>query len=494
MARQVQTKVTDFTSKHVANFVTKYLLAKYDDPAPIPAFHREMWDLALSGARRVAIVAPRYHAKSTAITHALTLFLFLFRIKKYGLIVSDTEAQAILFLGDIKAELQENEELRADFGIREVTKDAATDIIVECEDGHKFRIQALGAEQKVRGRKWEAMRPDYIVVDDLENDELVESDSRREKLRNWFLKALVPCVSKKGTIVMVGTILHLDALLNRLLSNDSWLKPPNTKYAAHKGFDDFTEILWPEHWSVEALMAKRQEYIDDGFAEGYAQEYLNDPIAHSDIFFDKKDFLPMEEGHHKLHKSYYAGVDLAISEEDKRAYTVIVVGGMDQFGVLHIVKVIRFRGDSYDIINTMLDVQKVYGIELWKVEEGQIKKTLMGEMYRRMQDTGVYMNVVPAVPSKDKKSRARACQSRIRAGGVRFDKEADWYATFELECIQFPKGTYKDQVDAFAWLCTAINELSEGPTEREVWEELYEEQLHEYEDDVDDGRSPITGY
>ncbi len=478
------------TPSKISGFVSTFLLKKYDNPVPIPTFHEEMWGICTSGSNRVAIAAPRHHAKSTAVTHALTLYLFLFRIKNYGIIVSDTEGQASQFLGDIKAELIENTDLRDIFGIRRIIKDAVTDIIVECDDGHKFRIQAIGAEQKVRGRKWGNKRPDYIVCDDLENDEIVESDERREKFRNWFLKALVPCLAKGGTIIVVGTILHMDSLLMRLLNNDSWFKK---LYKAHEGFDDFSNILWPEQWPEKELRKIRQEYIDDGNSEGYTQEYLNDPISHTEAFFRKADFLEMEEDMRDLPTFNYAAVDFAISDEDRRAYTVVVVGGMDSKGRLMIKHVLRFRGDANEILESIFEIQKLYSIDMWAMEKGQISQTLMGPMYERMNKSGTYLNVNLKVPTKDKRSRARAIQARMRAGGVYFDKNATWFAPFEQELLQFPKGTYKDQVDAVAWLGIAINELSEGPTKEDLDEEDYVEKRKDFESDFL-GRNETTGY
>lgn len=479
---------TSFTSAHVHNFVKTFLWAKYDEPVPIPEFHHEMWNAILGGHSQIARAAPRYHAKSTSVTFALTLFLFLFRVKKYGLLVSNTIDQSSLFLGDIKAELLENEPLREAFGIREVIKDAVTDLIVQTNDGHQFRIQALGAEQKVRGRKWRNKRPDYIVCDDLEEDEQVESEDRREKFRKWFNKALLPCLSKSGQIIVVGTILHLDALLMRLMSNEEW----NSKlYRAHKGFDDFRERLWPEQWTEEKLKKIRKSFVADGNAEGYSQEYLNDPISHSEAFFKKEDIKDLEEEQKKLPTSNYAGVDLAISDEDRSAFTVIVVGGMDEFRRLIIKQVVRFRGDANEIITQMLEVQRLYDIELWKVEQGQISKTLMGPLYEAMEESQTYLNIVPGVPTKDKRSRARAIQARMRAGGVYADKREEWYPAFEQELIQFPKGPYKDQVDAAAWLGIALQELAAGPTSQEQAEDDYDEQMEDYEPS---GMSYVTGY
>lgn len=479
-------------SRKLAAFVRLFLLNRYDTPVPIPDFHREMWDLVLSNNRRLAFAAPRAHAKSTSITHALTLYVFLMRKKKYGFIVSDTEAQASQFLGDIKTELLENQDLRETFGVKRILKDAVTDIIVEMVDGYQFRIQALGAEQKVRGRKWRASRPDYIVCDDLENDELVENETRREKFRNWFFKALIPSLSKDGTAVVVGTILHMDSVLMRLLKNRTWV---TRLYKAHRSFDDFSDMLWPEQWTENDLKARRQEFIDDGYPEGYSQEYLNDPISHSEAFFRREDFKEIEEEMFRLPRTNYAAVDFAISDADKSAYTVIVVGGMDAVGRLMITKVIRMRGDGNDIINMLFEVQKIHHIEMWKMEQGQIERTLRGELYVRMNQTGVFLNINTGVPTKDKRSRAKAIQARMRAGGVYFDKQAEWFPTFEEELLQFPKGQYKDQVDALAWLGIAINELAEGPTVEEMKMEDYYDRRQEFESEsmyLD--RNPTTGY
>lgn len=477
-------------AKQIASFVKLFLLNRYDSPVDTPEFHREMWAMATSGSRRIAIAAPRAHAKSTAITHALTLFMFLFRLRRYGFIVSDTESQAAQFLGDIKTELLENVELRETFGIKRIVKDAITDIIVECNDGYLFRLQALGAEQKVRGRKWRNFRPDWIVCDDLENDELVESELRREKFRNWFFKALVPSLSKSGIILVVGTILHMDAVLMRLMNNNTWL----TKlYKAHEGFDDFSNQLWPEQWSQEELELKRQEFIDDGYSEGYAQEYLNDPISHSEAYFKKEDFVPMEEGHFsKQNKNYYAGVDLAISDKDKSAYTAIVVGAMGPEGFLDIEHVLRFRGDADQIIDAMFEIQRQFSIDMWFPEDGQIWLALQGEIYNRMNRQGIFLNLNPKVPTKDKRGRARGIQARMRAAGVRFNKDALWYPSLETEMLQFPKGPYKDQVDALAWLGIGINEINEGPTDKDLADDAYNELSNN--NDFFSGRDTVTGY
>ena len=60
---------------------------------------------------RSAIAAPRGHAKSTVMSLQNVLHAALFGYKRYILLVSDTEAQAVSFLDAIKNELETNERI-----------------------------------------------------------------------------------------------------------------------------------------------------------------------------------------------------------------------------------------------------------------------------------------------------------------------------------------------------------------------------------------------
>ena len=230
------------TADVVAGFVGSILIKRFDDATAIPLFHYELWEAACSDHRYVAVGAPRGHAKSTAGTLAYGLAELLFRSSRFALIVSDTEAQAAMFLGAMKAEITENEDLIELFGISKnekkevkLIKDTETDIIVEFSDGHTFRVIAKGAEQKLRGLNWNGTRPDLLLVDDLENDELVMNQDRREKLRRWFMGALMPCMSPKGKLRMWGTVLHFDSQLNRLLPQE------NGRFTKHTELKTYTE-------------------------------------------------------------------------------------------------------------------------------------------------------------------------------------------------------------------------------------------------------------
>jgi predicted phage terminase large subunit-like protein len=453
------------------------------------------------------------HAKSTAVTLGYGLSTLLFRERKFMLLVSDTESQASLFLGTFKQELQDNEELidlfrikRSENGLVKFVKDSETDIIVECEDGHKFRIIAKGAEQKLRGLIWNGSRPDIIMCDDMENDELVMNKDRRDKMRRWFKGALLPCRSDNGIIRIVGTILHNDSLLESFMPNDSdkqtqriGLKTFTTrksmwkavKYRAHN--EDFSELLWPSKKSADEFKMMYNEAVRDGTTDIYSQEYLNVPLDESVTFFKKSDFLATTENDRAMKMHHYITADLAISESEKADYSVFILAGVDENKVIHIKDVIRERLDGRQIVDNLLFMNQVYDPEAVGIEDMQVSKSIGPFLREEMIKNNNYLSLVALKHGgKDKITRSRSIQARMRAHSVKFNKEADWYPIFENECLTFPRGKHDDQVDAFAYLGLMLDKLIEAPTKEEIEEDIYDAESRL--DGAATGQSATTGY
>ena len=506
--------MTKLSAEVMEGFVNSVLRKNFDKPAPTPQFHKEIWELVTSNNKQVAIAAPRYHAKSTAVTHAYTLASVLFRESRYVLIVSDTVTQAVQFLGDIKKELLDNDDLRSLFGIKSgpFPKDTEDDLIVEMEDGHTFRIQAKGSEQKLRGLKWANLRPDLVIGDDMENDEIVMNKDRRMKFKRWFYGALIPCVSSSGKIRIVGTILHLDSLLQNLmpasllsshrgvksliqedLKEYSLNKLPwrSVKYRAHT--DDFKTLLWPEMKSAEEFRLQKDDFVRQGLADVYSQEMLNIPMDVTDTFFKKTDFVAMKPEDKKKKLVYYATCDLAVSQSQRADYSAFVVGGMDEDGKLYAVHVVKQRMDALEIVDTILMLQKIYKPVLFGLEQGTIQKAIGPYLNEEMLKRGEFISTVLLKPSGDKLTRARSIQARMRSGACRFDKDAEWYQDFEDELLRFPRDKHDDQVDAWAYLGLMLDRMWEAPTEKELEDEEYEAYKAENNADAQ-GRSLTCGY
>lgn len=503
------------TAEVIEGFSASLLQKNFDNAAITPECHKEWWRLLCTKQDKVAIAAPRRHAKTTAITQTYTLACVCFRERDYVLIVSDTITQAVQFLSDIKTQLMENEQLKKLFKIQEFIKETEDDVIVLCEDGHKFRITAKGAEQKVRGLKWNEKRPNLIICDDLENDEIVMNKDRRAKFKRWFNAALVPCLSISGKLVYVGTILHNDSLLEGLMPKrhkKTTIKEPlkiystkpeygwvSVKYKAHT--PDFSEILWPQLYGKEWFINKRNELIEQGIPDVYSQEYLNEPIDESLAYFKRTDFRDFTELDRELMQkkdwkkffNFYIGTDLAVTEKETADWSVFVIAAMDEAGYMFIVDVIRERMDAKEIVATLLSLQNTYEPVAITMEKGQIEKAIGPFLREEMLTRNTFPYIIPLAPSMDKLARARSIQARCRAGAVKFDKQAHWYYDFEDEATLFPRGKHDDQVDAFAYCGLIVDKMMAGATAHEIEDEEYEEEKKKSEV-FDQGRSSVTGY
>lgn len=497
----------------IEGFVSSILGSRFDGQAESAGFHRECWDLCTGKDKYVAIAAPRGHAKSSAITFGYGLATLLFRERKFMLVVSDTESQASSFLGMFRSELQENKDLIELFDLKlnekgEVAfvKDSETDIIVEMNDGHRFRVLAKGSEQKLRGLIWNGSRPDIIMGDDMENDELVMNKDRREKFKKWFRNALLPSLSDRGIVRIVGTVLHMDSLLESFMPNpssNSTIRTGLKEYSKYKGMwravkyrahnEDFTEILWPEKKTAEQFKLLQDEARRNGALDGYSQEYLNTPLDESTTFYKRGDFLPSKvDDHGPL--NYYVTADLAISETEKADFSVFIVAGVDQEKRIHIKHVVRERLDGRDIVNTFIALQKEYDPVAVGVEDMQVSKSIGPFLREAMFKENTFLNLfLLKHGGKDKPTRSKSMQARMRAHGVRFAKEEDWYPSFEDELLSFPRGRKDDQADAFAYLGLMLDILIEAPSKQEAEEEEYLHELAEAGLDSD-GRSEYTGY
>lgn len=225
-----------------------------------------------------AYACPREHGKSTLLV-GLAVKAVVHKLRRFLLFIGDTIDQGEARLGEVKAEIEQNERLREDFGDligkrRWQIQDAVTSTGI--------RLRAYGTGSKIRGAKHGAYRPDFAVVDDGENDEAVETEALRRKTRLWLTKVLMNAIdSDHGLLYVVGTILHYDSLLSRLVGKEhftGWIK---RRYRALEGLGKPGEMLhslWPGKWPVPKLLRKRS--VETGIGPvAFDSEFQNDPVS-----------------------------------------------------------------------------------------------------------------------------------------------------------------------------------------------------------------------
>jgi hypothetical protein len=488
-------KPVKLTADLVESFAGMFLSNRYDDARPTPQFHRECWALYTSDHKQAGAIAPRDHAKSTALTFDYILAEVLFRNSDYVILIGSTEDKASEQLSNISEELHENRDLIEYFGVAGFESDQKTEIIVKCIDGHRFRILARGAEQKIRGAMWKGKRPNLIVCDDMEDDEQVENKDRRAKFRRWFFRAAKQALSKSGRIRIHGTVLHEDALLPRLQKNKMWKM---LFFKAHKSYDDFAEMLWPERWTEQDLRDRRKEFEEDGDSAGYSQEFLNTPLDNADAYLKIGDFIPMQDHHYESEKKYAVGVDFAITKKDASNRTSFTVGGKCHRNLRHHVDQHVGKWDSLEIVEKFFEIDSKWNVEVFFVENGQIWNAIKPILDREMQRRDHPIVYEALQPTSDKAVRGRPFQKAHRAHMCTFDTESDWYEPYKAELLSFTGVTDAKADDQFDSTAT-LHKGWENWTDLEVEDFMDDEEI-EYEHMSNSlrnnggNRSSVTGY
>jgi hypothetical protein len=212
--------------KHLLGFSLIYLTGYFTD-APA-TFHAQLvHTLEDEHERRVLILGFRGSGKSTFGSLALPLWAALEYPEKYPFIIliADSSRQATLNISAIKHELETNTLIKQDYG--EIKGNVIEDFTLQGEGeewqkqnivlSNGVRILARSRGQKVRGLRHLQHRPKLIVVDDPEDGEWVRTKENRDKTDRWLHSEIMPGLdARKGKLVVIGNLLHMDALLSRL--------------------------------------------------------------------------------------------------------------------------------------------------------------------------------------------------------------------------------------------------------------------------------------
>lgn len=424
-----------------------------------------------------AIAAPRGNAKSTLVTQIFTLWCVLTGRKRYPIIVMDALDQAATMLEAIKAELQFNPRLAMDFpsaaGQGRVWQVGTITTVNDC------KIQAFGSGKRMRGLRHGPHRPDLVIGDDLENDENVRSPEQRDKLESWLKKTVLSLGAADDSmdVIVIGTILHYDSVLSRLLKNPLWKRQ---KFKAiiqwpHRMdlWDEWEELLlnvddegqaaaqfyrkhatameqgaqvcWPAGQPLLKLMIKRAR---DGHA-AFDSEQQNDPISGDDA--------PFAHGIIQFWVNrlndwvFYGSCDPSLGKHGaSRDPSALLVGGFNRTtGILDVVEAKIAKRLPDKIISDVIELQRQYRCVLWAVESVQFQEFLRTELVKRSARLGIPVPARAVIPHSDKLLRIESLQPHIANGLIRLHPSQ---TTLIEQLTHFPKADHDDGPDALHML------------------------------------------
>lgn len=337
-----------------------------------------------------------------------------------------------------------------------------------------------------------------IVDDPIKNQEEADSIITRDGLWSWYWSTAYTRLAPGGGVLVIQTWWNDDDLAGRLqqrmTSEDGKADQFDVvKYPAlaeaYEYIDEATneisrfdeeahrpglkflrkpgEALHPERYNQEML----ENYRDNMPRRTWSALYQQNPVPDEGMFF-QREWFKYEVLSPTLHnKNVYQAWDFAIGEKAHNDYTVGVTLIQDENDQLHVVDMMRFKEDTFGIIEAIIDSAVRWGSTptcplVLGFEDGQVWKAIKPLLMARFAERKVYPSFEELKTLTDKMARASKLQGRLQHGRLWLPQDATWTRTLTTELLRFPAGAHDDIVDALAHAVNLITGKTPKMTKR----------------------------
>lgn len=350
-------------------------------------------------------------AKSTILEEAMTILACL-KIIHYGIIVGAAEPEAASRLASVKHELESNEKLIDVFGnlMGEPWGYARAQL------KNNVLLQAKGRGQTFRGVKHLSERPDFLFLDDFEDDESMgkEGEGGDNNLA-WLMKVAMPAMNPKRQFIrMAATPIHPRAACVQLSKDPTWLVHKIPVYY-HDPVSGKLVSTWEARFPLAKMLKEKEDFERLGKARDFAQEYLCEAEHQATKAFDVTTIqcTPLQHSYEPT----VLIVDPARSTKASSSLTGYVVAS---FSNSRIIVWEAFGGTHRpsDIINTVFDLAQRFNPTFIGIERDGLEEFIFQPMRSEMVSRGIFLPIRPIKAPKNKHEFIRSLQPFITSGDL----------------------------------------------------------------------------
>jgi hypothetical protein len=425
--------------------------------APFSALHDQIFAvLDDDRIKKALILAPRGFGKTSITQLGFTSKRILFGESRFIVPISCSSMQAVTQTEALKRELMSNTTIARLFGGNMKGDWFGKDQWVTSSN---VCVMPRGSGQQVRGLLYGDYRPDLIVIDDLEDSEAVRSEERRAKMKEYLYADVLNSVDEKDDnwrVVMIGTLLHEDAITANILNEYEQALKEGRKpdwHVVHLSIcDSQYRSNWPDAFPDEKVRGMVEEYRRRGLLDVFAREYMNLPVS-GESNFKREYFKYFEEGEITKEKGIVnlVLVDPAKTTNESSCDTALVVVGVD---------VENHRLFIREVINGKLHPDEQYEmafqlIRRWRARALGWEVTGLNEfitypLKNAMREKNITVPLVELKARGKKEDRIAALLPFYRQGLVYHNKTT--CLDLEMQLLSYPRSRRWDVMDALAYV------------------------------------------
>lgn len=386
--------------------------------APTAWFHKKIFMFILKNPNMVFLLQwSREFAKSV---HANIIFPFFLWANGEldGMIVGcANEDDAEAKLSDLQAEFESNQRIINDYGEQKLYGSWETGNF-SLKNGTFFR--AFGRKQSPRGVRRKQKRPNYGVLDDIDDKQLVKNDKLSKENYDWVKEEFMAALSiKKWWLVVAENKFHKNTITAQFEKDKDSKK--RIYLSRVNLLNDKRESNWPENYTTQECLDKI-----DSIGEISAQrEYFNTPVEEGTVFKQEwikySKMLPFEKYDYII--SY---TDPSYKNTDKSDFKATVLIGKKGIKY-HVIKAYVDRAEISMMFTWMYDIHELINdrqvVRHW-MEDAFLQDLMWKELDAMGADKGFVLPVGADKRSKpDKFMRIEAMQPLFQRGIIEFNED-----------------------------------------------------------------------
>jgi phage terminase large subunit-like protein len=422
-------------------------------------FHRDLAEKAKAwmepptepGTERDVFVAPRDAAKSTWLFTFLPLWAAAHGHLRFIAAFADSSTQAELHLATFRHELETNEKLRTDYPDlckplvrgRGATSADRQDMY-QAQNG--FVFAARGVDSRVLGLKVGHMRPDLLLLDDVEPDEARYSEAGIAKRRKTITDAILP-MNIYARVVLVGTVVRVGSIIHQLVRHhenpQQWITDEGFRVHHYLPIltnpDGSERSLWPAKWPLDWLKSRQH-------TTSYAKNFLNKPRSSDGTWWDDGD-IQIVTG--LVTQRTILSIDPAVTSKDSSDFTgFAVVSRSGKRTVVHYARGVKVAHGEPMRRLILRILEEFPQISVIRVEDNQ------GKDLWKLALRDLPVRVVLRHTSRSKEVRFAGLLNRYQLGRCVHDRHIP---DAEEQMYAYPAVTNDDVIDAIALADAALS-------------------------------------